>query len=262
MPALGGRADHMILHNLSRLRQFPLIQTHQHQSSFARPAGARDNGIAFLLEEASMKPFVTGRRVPALVSIVLTAVLGGATNAVLGTCGPFTDTANDVFCGFILEVYYLAITTGTTPTTFDPAANVTRTQMAAFLSRTVDRTLQRGSRRAALKQFWTPQNSGVLALTTVGSGPTLVESDGADIWVVNGDGATVSRVRGSDGKLLETWSAATSAFGVLVAMGRVFVTGEATPGKLYRIDPSQTAGAVELVASNLGPGPGEIAFDG
>ena len=45
-------------------------------------------------------------------------------------------------------------------------------------------------------------------------------------------------------------------------MGRVFVTGDTVPGQLYRIDPSQVAGAVETVASNLGTSPIGIAFDG
>src|SRR5262249_33290543 len=209
-----------------------------------------------------MTLFATGRRVPALVSTAFTALLWGSTSAALGTCGPFTDTANDAFCTFILEVYYLAITTGTTATTYDPASNVTRTQMAAFLSRTVDRVLQRGSRRAALKQFWTPQNDTALRLTTVGGTPRLVESDGADLWVANNGGNSVSRARGSDGKLLETWTGATGAYGVLVAMGQVFVTGNINPGRLYQIDPSQTAGAVTTVASNLGNSPFGIAFDG
>src|SRR5262249_51286832 len=175
----------------------------------------------------------------------------------------FTDTANDAFCPFILEAFYLGITTGTTPTTYSPADNVTRTQMAAFLSRTVDRTLQRGGRRSALKQFWTPQNSGVLGLTTVGISPRLVEADGADLWVANfSGGGTISRVRGSDGKLLDTWTGAANAFGVLVAMGRVFVTGATNPGQLYRIDPTQAAGAVTTVASGFGNGTRGIAFDG
>jgi streptogramin lyase len=45
-------------------------------------------------------------------------------------------------------------------------------------------------------------------------------------------------------------------------MGRILVTGNTNPGNLYRIDPSQAAGAVETVASNLGSGPQGIAFDG
>ncbi len=116
-------------------------------------------------------------------------------------------------------------------------------------------------RRAALDQFWTPQNGTVLGLTTVGLVPWLLKSDGADIWVANASG-TVSRVRASDGKLLETWTGATNAFGVLVAMGKILVTGQTTPGTLYSIDPSQAAGSVTTVASNLGNVPTGIAFDG
>ena len=55
--------------------------------------------------------------------------------------------------------------------------------MAAFLSRGVDGILRRGSRRAALARFGTPQGDGVLGQLTVGFNPTFVKSDGADVWV-------------------------------------------------------------------------------
>src|SRR5262249_8729200 len=100
------------------------------------------------------------RYVSASIAIVA-ALLAGAGAALLGTCGPFTDVAADAFCPFVLEIFYLGITTGTTATTYDPTANVSRLQMAAFLSRTVDGVLKRGSRRATLDQFWTTQNSTV-----------------------------------------------------------------------------------------------------
>src|SRR5512144_195221 len=96
----------------------------------------------------------------------IAAISLGASSSLTGTCGPFTDVAADSFCPFVLEIFYLGITTGTTPTTYDPTANVTRLQMAAFLSRTVDGVLRRGSRRAALDQFWTPQNQFSLGLTS------------------------------------------------------------------------------------------------
>ena len=201
------------------------------------------------------------RRALTFVAACAAALGLGTASALLGNCGPFTDVAADAFCPFVLEIFYLGITTGTTATTYDPTANVTRLQMAAFLSRTVDGVLKRGSRRAILDQFWTTQNSTVLGITTVGAGPRLLHSDGADIWVANTDG-TVSRVRGSDGKLLETWTGATQADVVRVAMGKVFVTGFTSPGSLYRIDPSQAAGAVTTVASSIGNGPAGIAFDG
>src|SRR5262249_3055704 len=117
------------------------------------------------------------------------------------------------------------------------------------------------SRRAILDQFWTPQNGTALGLTTVGLAPWLLKSDGAEIWVANASG-TVSRVRASDGKLLAIWTGATNAFGVLVAMGKILVPGQTMPGTLYSIDPSQAAGSVTTVASNLGNVPTGIAFDG
>ncbi len=195
------------------------------------------------------------------VSVVLAALFGGAGSALLGVCGPFTDVSDAAFCPFVLEIFTLGITTGTTPTTYDPASSVSRLQMAAFLSRTVDGVLKRGSRRAALDQFWTTQNSTVLGLTTVGTTPELLKSDVANIWVANFSG-TVSRVRANDGKLLETWTGATNAIGVLVAMGRVLVTGNTGSGNLYMIDPGQAAGAVTTVASNVGIAPRGLTFDG
>ena len=202
------------------------------------------------------------RRAPGLIPVALLALFAGLAQELLGVCGPFTDTPSDAFCAFILEVFYLGITTGTTPTTYDPTGNVNRTQMAAFLYRSVDGVLKRGSRRAVLDQFWTTQNGAVLRLTTVGLNPQVVRSDGADLWVANFTSASVSRVHGSDGRLLETWTSALSATGVLVAAGYIFVTGRTNPGQLYQIDPSQPAGAVTTVASNLGNGPTGIAFDG
>ena len=208
-----------------------------------------------------MNPF-RRRRALFLSTALAAAVLSGAGSALFGLCGPFTDVSDVAFCPFVLEIFSLGITTGTSPTTYDPTSSVNRLQMAAFLSRTVDRVLLRGSRRAALDQFWTTQNDTVLGLTTLGSGPILLKSDGADIWVTHSAGASVSRVRASDGKLLETWTGASSAYGVLVAMGRIFVTGVTSPSNLYMIDPGQAAGAVTTVASKLGVDPTGIAFDG
>jgi hypothetical protein len=69
-------------------------------------------------------------------------------------------------------------------------------------------------------------------------------------------------VRGSDGKLLDTWTGANIPFAVVFALGKVFVTGFTGPGKLYEIDPTQPAGAVTLISSTLGDKPQGIAFDG
>jgi hypothetical protein len=178
---------------------------------------------------------------------------------------PFTDVpgANIFFCS-IAEAFFSGLSNGTTATTYSPGDPVPREQMAAFVTRTMDQSLKRGSQRAAMNQNWTTQGENNLALTTVGSFPELLQTDGADVWVANSGGASqsVSRVRASDGKPLETWTGATGAFGVLCAMGRVFVTGVTTPGNLYQIDPSQPAGAVTTLSSALGNTPTAIAYDG
>jgi hypothetical protein len=206
-----------------------------------------------------------------LLAAIIVIVTAASTQlrADTGTCGgasitlPFTDvpSSNIFFCS-IAEAFFSGLSNGTTPTTYSPSANVPREQMAAFVTRTMDQSLHRGSKRAALDQFWTTQTENNLSLTTVGTSPLLVKSDGADLWVANVGSATVSRVRASDGHVVDTWTGATGAFGVLVAMGKVFVVGNTIPGRLYQIDPTQPAGAVTTVTSSLGITPCCIAFDG
>ena len=140
----------------------------------------------------------TGRREadePSLAA-VMAVVLGGA-SGMLGVCGPFTDTANDAFCPFVLEILTLGATTGTTATTYSPNDNVSRLQMAAFLSRTVDAALLRGSRRAGLNQFWTTRAASSLGMTGRGrADPNFVKSDGVDLWVSDDGANAIVRVRG------------------------------------------------------------------
>src|SRR5262249_14800794 len=209
-----------------------------------------------------MMPGVASRRIASACVLGATALLSGAGGALLGLCGPFTDTAADAFCPFVLEIFYLGITTGTTATTYSPDGNVTRLQMAAFLSRSVDRSLARGGRRAALNQFWTPQNGGVLGIAPLDFIPTWIESDGTDVWVPATDGTEVWRIRGSDLKFVENWLGVANARGIVIAAGEVFVSGYATPGALYRIDPTLPAGLADTVATNLGSGPAFLTFDG
>jgi hypothetical protein len=76
--------------------------------------------------------------------------------------------------------------------------------MAAFTTRTLDQSLNRGSKRAVAKKWWTPQDANSVTMTDVGDGPVMVEFDGTDLWVANNDSGNVMRIRTSDGKLLET----------------------------------------------------------
>jgi hypothetical protein len=195
-------------------------------------------------------------------------VLSDRIQADSGSCGgatitlPFTDVMGNPFFCLIAEAYFSGLTVGTSATTYGPTQNVTREQMAAFITRTLDQSLRRGSQRAALDQYWTPTSADDIGLTTVGNRPQLVKSDGADLWVPNNGSNTVSRVRASDGKLLETWTGATAAISVLAAKGRIFVAGNTIPGSLYQIDPTQSVSPVTTLTTALGGAPRGIAFDG
>ena len=177
-------------------------------------------------------------------------------------CGPFTDVSDAAFCPFVLEIFMLGVTTGTTATTYSPSGSVTRLQMAAFLSRAVDQGLKRRGVRSALGRFWNSAGGDDLARTPTGNGPVLPCFDGADVWVPNSGSNTVSRVRASDGRLLETWTGPLMAQGTLSAMGRIFVSAHTTPASLCMIDPTQPPGFVTVAATNLGDRAHQIAFDG
>ena len=201
------------------------------------------------------------RRLRLLVSCACAALLCGGAGALLGACGPFTDVLADAFCPFVLEIFYLGITTGTTATTYDPAGNVTRLQMAAFLSRTVDGVLKRGSRRAALGQFWTQTRhiQGIGFIGNIG----LPASDGENVWLPLGGQGQVAQIHASDFNLLQTWTGATSAAAAIDVLSQVFITGATTPGSLYRIVKNfPFPPNVSVIASNLGGSPGGLAYDG
>src|SRR5262252_6246299 len=99
-----------------------------------------------------------------ILSLAMVVVLMASTRlpADTGMCGaamtmvPFTDVMGNIFFCPISEAFFSGLTNGTTPTTYSPNDFVPRDQMAAFVTRTQDSALRRGSRRAALKQWTAP----------------------------------------------------------------------------------------------------------
>ena len=214
-----------------------------------------------------------GRRSMLLATaIILLALCAHMIQADTGTCGgasttiPFTDvsSSNMFFCA-IAQAYFTGLSNGTSATTYGPSTAVPREQMAAFITRTQDSAIKRSNRRAALEQWWTPALPEVLRPADLGSGsgPHNIVSDGADLWVANSVSGTVSRVRASDGRLLQTWTGASDAESLIACAGRIYITGDSTPGKIYVINPeSAAAGTVTEFESDIGGLARQITFDG
>jgi hypothetical protein len=209
-------------------------------------------------------------RLPILNLVVAVAALA-APAASATPCGtgdypfPFTDVAGvgDPFCPGIMEAYVTGVTKGTTPTTFSPGANVDRMQMTTFLQRSLDQGLRRGSNRAALNQWWTSRDVSAMQLIPSAGNPELCAADREYVWVANTIiGNTVTQVESRTGRVVGTWTGNPAVGDVLVAAGKVFVTGASNPGNLYVIDPTQPPGTMVLAASGLGNRPVRSAFDG
>jgi DNA-binding beta-propeller fold protein YncE len=176
---------------------------------------------------------------------------------------PYTDVASitDPFCPGIMEAYVTGVSKGTTATTFSPNNTVTRVEMTTFLQRSLDQGLARTSRRAALNQWWEPQTLEAMQSVFVGFPPLYCAADGKYIWTSSYQGQVV-QTQANSGKVLNTWTGATNARGILAAAGKVYVAGETSPGSLYVVDPTLAPGVVTLAASNLGNNPAVMAFDG
>jgi hypothetical protein len=208
-------------------------------------------------------------RALAIIALIASlTVLSNRIQADTGNCGgvtitlPFNDVMASPFFCQIAAAYFSGLTNGTGDgTTYSPTQTVTREQMAAFITRTMDQSLKRGSERAVAKKWWTPQNANSLTLTDVGNSPQRVEFDGTDLWVPNLSG-NIMRVRPSDGKVVDTWTGAAGAVSILAAMGKIFIIGDTNPGNLFMLDPTQPAGMVTTLSSNVGVNPEGIAFDG
>jgi hypothetical protein len=209
-----------------------------------------------------------------VAAVVVLSLASSQMRADTGSCGgqsitlPFTDvpSSNIFFCA-IASAYFSGLTNGTSATTYSPSADVTREQMAAFITRTHDSAIRRGNQRAVAQQWWTPK----VTLNSTGSfsGPAKIAWDGTDLWVANADGETVERRRASDGKGLVSYTqfgVNTKPHDVLVTAGYVYVTGlkgSGTSGIIYRID--MQAGDVPFAVipiTNTGPNPTGITFDG
>jgi YVTN family beta-propeller protein len=173
---------------------------------------------------------------------------------------PYTDVSGvgPTFCPGIMEAYVTGVSKGTTPSTFSPNETVTRVQMTTFLQRSLDQGLTRASRRAALSQWWAPQNTNSMQTIAFASMPYACAADGENVWTATANGQVI-QTQASTGISVNNWTGATNGFGVVVAAGKVFVIG--LSDSLYVIDPTLAPGMLTSAAT-LGTDPQQITFDG
>jgi YVTN family beta-propeller protein len=187
------------------------------------------------------------------------------------TCGgasvtvPFEDITGNAFFCQIASAYFSGLTNGTSATTYSPTAPVAREQMAAFVSRTLDQSVKRGSKRAALDQWWLAKDeySVIIRGSGIGGNFNYSKSDGKDIWVAAGSGIVrIDPVTDTQSNYL----AQNTISPILIARGYVYAVGQtAQDYVLYQINPRLAPGvpgAVTIVTTNLGSQPRALAFDG
>jgi peptide/nickel transport system substrate-binding protein len=100
----------------------------------------------------------------------------------------------------------------------------------------------------------TPQGQ-VLNKIPVGNGPTGVAVGGGHVWVANTTDHTVSKIRASDGKLLESYSAVADPGAVAVGEGAVWVVSKSS-GAVIKLNPGN---GQPLKKIHVGEGPAAIA---
>jgi hypothetical protein len=116
-----------------------------------------------------------------LISLIISlTVLSGRLQADTGSCGgvsvtlPFTPVQGNTFFCQLATAYFSELSNGTSATTFSPTENVTRGQIAAFVSRTLGQSVKRSHTRAALGQRWTNQSTAAMISTPTGFHNPLV----------------------------------------------------------------------------------------
>jgi DNA-binding beta-propeller fold protein YncE len=199
-------------------------------------------------------------------------VLSSRLQADTGSCAgvnvtlPFTDVQGNGFFCQIAAAYFSGLTNGTTATTYSPLVTVTREQMAAFTTRTLDQSVKRSHTRAALGEWWTNKSSSTfsrLFTETSAANPRFLACDGYTVWVSNTQGNSVSRIDIRTGALICTLTGIPSPEQLVIVSGIVFVASFQSPGGIYFANLSVTTnGAISLFTNNVGSNPVGITYDG
>ncbi len=208
------------------------------------------------------------RAVVLLTLMASLTILSSRLQADTGSCGgvtvtlPFTDVMGNPFFCQIAAAYFSGLTNGTTATTYSPGDVVTREQMAAFTTRTLDQSVKRGNPRAALGQWSLNKSAFMLGTFTGSHNPQFLACDGLTVWASNTESNTVSRVDIRTGQLICQLSGIPSPEQIVIVSGRVYIASFQSPGKIFLANITDTTNGAISSLFTVGPNPVGITFDG
>ena len=135
----------------------------------------------------------------------IATLLGGAVHGILGDCGPFTDVGAGPpnFCPFILELYYLGITAGTSPDDLraGPAGHPAGRWLCSLRSLSINRS---GEAAGGLSASGGPRRTRTCWARPASRRARRAWHPMAPIWVAHHfPSHVVTRIRAGDGRLLE-----------------------------------------------------------
>lgn len=206
-----------------------------------------------------------------LMLIANIALLSTHLRADTGTCAgqmitiPFTDvSAGSVFFCSIAEAYFSALTNGTTSTTYGPSDPVLREQMAAFVTRTMDQSIKRSSRRAALGEWWINQSRVVESdIPSGGENPQYLACDGMSVWVSNTTTNNVTRIDIKTGQIIANVVGIPQPEKIVIVSGNAYIPSFQASGALYFSDITATGTTGPFVSRfNVGVNPVGVTYDG
>jgi DNA-binding beta-propeller fold protein YncE len=212
-------------------------------------------------------------RLVLLISLMASlTVLSSRLQADTGSCGgvpltlPFTDVQGNAFFCQIAAAYFSGLTNGTSATTYTPSQPVPREQMAAFITRTMDQSLKRGSKRAAIGKWWDAKHPNFQFVKTFSADldPQLIACDGHAVWVAWSGSGSLSRHNSHANAPFEEqvyrWTGAPNAHGILAVGETAFIVSNEPIGKLYTT--SASFNTTLLISSDVGPAPFALTTDG
>ena len=174
------------------------------------------------------------------------------------------NTVGEFFCDFIERFRGLGIAggcVGDDPLTpqneaqYCPGDNVTRSQMAVFVTRAIEKVTAKTLQEIALLKWYEVNQT---AQFSVGTGPRGIAFDGASIWVANSGSNNVTKLRANDGASLGIFAVGNIPNSIAFDGANIWVANSGTSNvtKLRAND------GTSLGTFAVGNFPRGIAFDG